>query len=210
VLEAEDYLRLTVNLYDRDPDNAVVLFLNYTSPGALGVLADARALDGAARLGEMLDGYHATREQGEVPARLNVIGHSYGTAIVALALNASDRHVNSVSLVASAGIPDGIDARGLHVDPSHVYATLAPSDGIARLGQSGSGRQDPTAQSWGAVVFGSDGEVLPDGTRLDPVQGHNAIGGNEIDDRYRYFGPNTESLVNIIAISKGEHTLVTR
>lgn len=209
VLEAEDYLRLTVNLHERHPDNAVVLFLNYRSPGLLGVLAESRAIDGSVRLGDMLDGYHATREQREMPARLNVVGHSYGTAVVTLALSASDRNVDSVSLVASAGIPDGIDARSLHVDPAHVYVTLAPSDSTARLGQAISERQDPTAASWGAVVFGSDGEILLDGTKLDAVQGHNAIGGNENDDRYRYFGPSSESLVNIRAIIRGEYERVS-
>jgi len=210
VLEARDYVRLAKNLNDRDDDKAVVLFLNYKSPGPVEVLNNTRAIAGADRLGAMLDGYNASRELAHASTRLNVVGHSYGTVVVAIALSAADRRVDSVSLVASAGIPSDINASSLHVDSTHVFATQAIADGIAPLGQFGSGRHDPTAPSWGARVFGSDGEVLPDGSELDAVDGHNAIGGTEQDDKYKYFGRDTESLVNIIHVIDGEYREVTR
>ncbi|MFF1573672.1 alpha/beta hydrolase [Leifsonia sp. NPDC058292] len=208
--QGEDYLRLTSNLQESDPDKALVLFLDYRSPGALEVPAEERAQVGADRLGGMLDGYNATRTHSNLDSRLNVIGHSYGTVVVSLALRDADRHVDAVVFVASAGIPRSITVSSMHVDPSRVYATRAPADWVAPVGQWVSRRKDPTDRAWGARIFGSDGEALPDGRKLDAVDGHDAIGGSEDDDKYKYFGPNTESIANILGIMAGDYQRVTQ
>jgi pimeloyl-ACP methyl ester carboxylesterase len=133
-----------------------------------------------------------------------VIGHSYGSTLVSIALAKQPLAVDSVVLVGSAGIPNGLTAADLHVPAEQVFVSQADTDWLATFGQKTSGRANPEDAAWGAATFGVDGTTLPDGTVLEPAKGHNAVGGSEIDDQRKYFGPRTESLRNIQRIVRGQ------
>lgn len=197
LLEAQNHLRAVTSLNFRDPASATVLFLGYESPKlpTLDVLGEARARAGGANLADALTGYNAVRDQAGVDSQLNVIGHSYGTTTVAYGLDGRDLRVDNVIFVGSAGIDPSISAAGLNAHGG-VYATEARQDHVADVGRT-TGRIDPTQPGFGATTFSSDGAVLPDGTVLEAVTGHNAIGGSERDDHNHYFGRKTETMRRI-------------
>lgn len=205
LLEAKDYLRAAANLNWSNPDSATVLFLGYDSPKlpSLDVLYGDKARTGGARLADALTGYNAVRDQSGVHSALTVIGHSYGTPVVANALAGRDLRVDNVILVASAGIEPGITAEDLHARGG-VFVTEAAPDSVADVGRIGSGRIDPRDPAFGAVEFGSDGAWFTDGTVMDGVAGHDAVGDSKAADRGHYFADQTESLWNIRKIIEGD------
>jgi hypothetical protein len=204
VAELPDYARAAARIRSKDEDSAVVLWLNYDSPGPAEVPRNDRAREGASRLAADIAETSIMTSTTGVSPRTSVIGHSYGSTLVALALATRPLAVDSVVLVGSAGIPDHLAASDLNVPGEQVFVSQAQTDVLARFGQKVSGRVDPESEAWGARVFGVDGATLTDGTRLEPVVGHNAVGGSETDDRRKYFGADTESLHNIRRILRGE------
>ncbi|WP_445996293.1 alpha/beta fold hydrolase [Okibacterium fritillariae] len=205
VAELPDYARAAARIRSKDEDSAVVLWLNYDSPGPAEVPRDDRAREGASRLAADIAATSIVTSTTGVSPRTSVIGHSYGSTLVALALATRPLAVDSVVLVGSAGIPDHLALSDLNVPAEQVFVSQAQTDVLARFGQKVGGRVDPESEAWGARVFGVDGATLTDGTRLEPVVGHNAVGGSETDDRRKYFGADTESLHNIRRILRGEN-----
>ncbi len=132
-------------------DQAVVLWMDYTSPTTLEEPLLDRAEAGASRLGEFLDTVAATRSAGE-PVRHTLIAHSYGTAVAALALHDSPRQVDNLVLLGSAGLPARVsDTAELAAD--RVFAMASPDDYVALLGQSvGSHPVNPNNPYFGATV----------------------------------------------------------
>jgi pimeloyl-ACP methyl ester carboxylesterase len=204
VAELPDYARAAKRIRDRKDDTAVVLWLNYVSPGPTEVPSNDRAREGAARLAANLAEQSASSAATRVMPRTTVIGHSYGSTLVTLALATQPHDVDSVVIVGSAGIPDGLTAFDLHVPAEQVFVSQADKDWLATFGQKTSGRANPENATWGAKLFGVDGAILPDGTVLEPAESHNAVGGSEAEDRRKYFGDRTESLRNIHRIMRGE------
>jgi len=209
LLEAKDYLRGAANMNFRNPNSATVVFLGYDSPkfpSAAGeVLSGTYARAGAEHLTAALNGYNAVRDEAGTTSQLNVIGHSYGTTTAAYAMAAHDLRVDNAIFVGSAGIDPSITAADLHAH-SGVYATEASADNVADLGRT-TGRFDPTDNGFGAHVFGSDGATLPDGSVLQPVDGHNAVGGSAAGDQNHYFGDRTETMRNIQRVLIGQETI---
>jgi hypothetical protein len=203
-LELDDYLRGAKRIQTAAADSAVILWIGGHSPSALEVPSNDRAIEGAPLLAGALAGYDAVRSAHGVASQLSVVAHSYGTATASLALASGDYHVDDFIMLGSAGVPTGIGIDDLHVPAGHVYASQASADTLAGLGRLLSGRADPATSSWGATTFGSDGLTLGDGDRLAAVDGHNAVGSSNADDRGKYLGPATESLVAIQRIVTGK------
>lgn len=199
---------------------AVVAWIGYKTPPVpvlsgtpdFGVIQGDYARVGALRLGLDLAGFVGTRPD----ATLNIVAHSYGTTTASDALARSDVGVNNVVLLASAGIENAIpDAGALHAE--HVYAGQAPNvatplqsgDPWAWTGRAGSFRQDPTDASFGATVFGADGET--DQPDLHPTTSHNALANTGADDatHYGYLDEDTESLWNTAAALTGHPERLT-
>ncbi|ROR80653.1 Alpha/beta hydrolase [Plantibacter flavus] len=203
VNEAEDYLRGVIELRKAVKTSAAVLWLGYRSPDVTNVLSDDHARTGGAQLGAALGGYDAMRKAAGGGAKLNVIGHSYGTTTAAYALNRGDYDVDTFTMLGSAGIPPDIGVNDLNMPPKDVYATRANWDLVAGFGQHASDRFDPEAVDWGAHVFGADGTDT-----LEGVTEHNAVGSNESEDDHKYLGKDTECMANIFKILQGdgEHT----
>jgi hypothetical protein len=209
VSSSDDYVRAAERMQTADPSSAVVVWVDYDSPNALEVPSNARAEAGADRLSRTLDGYNAYREAANLPSQLNLVAHSYGTTTISITLADKDHHVDTVTFLGSAGIPNDISINDLHVDPEKVFVTDAERDRLADFGRFVSGRQDPERTGWGATLFGSDGTVLPDGTELEPADMHNAVGGNEKDDDRKYLGEDSESLYNVQNIITGHEERIT-
>lgn len=176
LMDPEGYIRAAANLNFDDPGSATVLFLGYESPRLpeLDVLSSDRAQAGGSAFAKALDGYNAVRDQSGLGSQLSVIGHSYGTTAATYGLAERDLRVDNVILVGSAGIDPAITSADLHANGG-VFVTEAMRDDIADLGRL-TGRRDPREGGFGSYVFGSDGATLPDGTLLEPVKGHDAIG----------------------------------
>ncbi|MGK9147833.1 alpha/beta hydrolase family protein [Plantibacter flavus] len=203
-LELDDYLRGAKRIQTASPDSAVILWIGAHSPSALEVPSNDRAIEGAPLLAAVLAGYDAFRTARGLASQLSVVAHSYGTATASLALASADYHVDNFVMLGSAGIPTTVSIDDLHVPVSRVYASQASADTLAGLGQVLSGRANPAVSSWGATVFGSDGLTLGDGERLGAVNGHNAVGSDNSDDKGKYLGPATESLYAIQRIVTGK------
>lgn len=207
LLEAQAYIGAASEMNFRDPSSATVVFLGYDSPKfpseAAEVVSGTYARAGGAQLATALSGYNATRDEAGISSQLNVVAHSYGTTTAAYGLASQDLRVDKVVFVGSAGIDPSITASDLHAHGG-VFATEAAPDSIADIGRS-TGRVDPTEAGFGANVFGSDGATLPDGTKLDPVGGHNAV--DSANHHGHYFDRGTETMNNIESIFNGADTL---
>lgn len=201
--ELPDYARAAGRIRDGEQDRAVIVWLDYMSPGPSDVLASDRARVGADRLARGILQQGIERGAAGSSATTSVIAHSYGSTVATMALAQQPLGVDSVIIVGSAGIADGIVAADLHVPSASIFVAQAEKDGLATVGRL-SGRANPEQEEWGARAFGVDGVALADGTVLDAVQQHNAVGSSEDDDRGKYFGDGTESLHNIRRILMGE------
>ncbi len=201
--ELPDYARAAGRIRDGEQDRAVIVWLDYMSPGPSDVLASDRARVGADRLARGILQQGIERGAAGSSATTSVIAHSYGSTVATMALAQQPLGVDSVIIVGSAGIADGIVAADLHVPSASIFVAQAEKDGLATVGRL-SGRANPEQEEWGARAFGVDGVAVADGTVLDAVQQHNAVGSSEDDDRGKYFGDGTESLHNIRRILMGE------
>lgn len=172
------------------PDSGEDVRLSYPTAQALG---EEPARIGAVRLDHTLEGLRALGMPG---ARLTVIGHSYGTNVVARALALGDHGVDAAVLVGSAGLPNTLAPEDLHMPPERVFVAEAKGDMVAPLGRV-PGRYDPLRAGSPFTGIGTEGGLQPDGSVLDPIRGHGAIGSSESDDRRHYFGPNTELTRNL-------------
>lgn len=189
---------------------ALVVFLSYDTPNFLTVLSAQTAQDAAGRLAAEIDGTYATRSENTPLPNLGTIGHSYGTTVLVNAFTLTKHPVQSVTLVASAGIDGGtvtsFDQLNVDRDAAghpKVYTTMAAKDNLAPFGSNVSGRLQPnpnaawTADAYigGAYSFSSDGHG-----DLKATTGHSIIQ----DDRQGYLDPGTQALRNVAAVSIGE------
>ena len=221
-----DWANAAQNVYDRQVtvdrhggEHAVIAWMGYKSPpipvtGDLGVLNSASARKGGDNLADAMRGISAVRAE-DMP-RNNVLAHSYGTTAAAFGLTQKGVHVDSLTMVASAGIPDSIEnANEIHAD--HVYAGQARNvlpaewgqgDPLAIIGRNRSEdhKVDPTGSDFGATTFGADGTIGPDGAkRLAGVKDH----GVHTDNGTGYLDPNTESLRNVALATTGHGNFVS-
>jgi len=148
-------------LRDASPDTAVVLWVGYPTPE--GVDLDAAtgrlARSGVPALVEEVTALH----RANPAAGLTVIGHSYGTVVVALAARALP--ADDIALLASPGARAD-DVADLHTS-ARVWAARAADDWIrlmphVRLGDLGHGG-DPAAPDFGARLLPTDGVHGHDG-----------------------------------------------
>jgi hypothetical protein len=191
---------------DGPVDRAVVSWVGYDTPpqpvihGQLdfGVLGSSYAEAGGDALADALRGLDAVR--GDDSFAEHIVAHSYGSTTASYALTERGVHVDSLTTVGSAGIPNSIpNADALHAD--HVYAGQAQNIWIPEPGRGDrwaqTGRlsfvhsQDPTDPDFGATAFGTDG--VDGKPELNSVDDHSV----HTDELRGYLDPNTESLSNI-------------
>lgn len=147
------------------PSHGLVSWIGYRAPSLLEEPSQRRADAGAARLASFLDGISAQRNS-VTGMRLNhfaVIGHSYGTNLVAQALKHSNPGVDTFVSWGSAGLAPGTTAGDF--GSTRVYATHASGDPVAAaIGQPFHDttllvgpRVDPRKLD-GATVFSSEAD----------------------------------------------------
>ncbi|MCJ1713412.1 alpha/beta hydrolase [Curtobacterium sp. VKM Ac-2922] len=204
------------NIYDQQnrrgnaPDRAVVAWIGYDAPTPSEVLFMSKATKGGAQLAASIRGLASVRP-GHTP-ETNIVAHSYGTTTAAVALAEDDVSVDRFVALGSAGLPDNIKtADDLHA--GHVYASQAKDAPLGHVGQgdewasfgrdhSVAHKVDPTAPSFGATVFGSDGTTTAGGERLKPVLHHDPLNG----DGQGYLDRGTESVHNVGLATTGRDT----
>lgn len=241
------------SLYLKDPGHAVVAWIGYDTPEkppegsqflnpvkdveGTEVLKLDKAQAGSQKLAAALDGFYATRWDGNSldQPKNNVVAHSYGTTTSAYALTKTHYPVDTVTFFASAGIDlhAVTNAAAMNVakvdgQPA-VYATQAFDDRVAPYaGIGGSdllgigtldpkvGRFSPQLPGWGAHSFSSDGGYDPQtGVPYKMVTGHDAQGHSDkfsffsATTGHGYLDPGTESSHNIALTSIGHGDSIT-
>jgi len=169
------------------PDTAVVLWVGYPTPQGLGLDAATGRLARAA-VPALVDEVASLRSRAAGPPHLTVIGHSYGSVVVALA--ASRLAADDVVLLGSPGARAD-DVAALHTR-ARVEVARTAGDWIARVphlqvGDLGHGT-DPVSPGFGAVRLPAGG-----------TSGHEG-----------YFRPGSQSLASIAAVVTGAFVASTR
>lgn len=160
---------------------AVIAWLGYQTPGWAQVAFDSRARAGAALLARDLEGLRAARSQSS--PHLTLIGHSYGSTTVSLALRDTAVQVDDAVFLGSPGLL-AERASDLPVRGGHVWVGAASGDEISHLSRFG---VDPAARSFGAHRFPAE---CPAGTPL-------------VAQHTRYLDAHTPSLRTVAAIVVG-------
>ncbi|PPF28273.1 alpha/beta hydrolase, partial [Rathayibacter tritici] len=201
------------------PGSAVVAWIGYETPpmpsiggDGLDVLTSKEAVAGGAALASAVQGLSAVR--GDDLPKPNVVGHSYGSTVMAVAASRSDVELGVVVTLGSAGLPDSVDkASDLHAEA--VYAGQArgkyigeteSGDEAAWMGRffSWDHHTNPADEDFGATVFG----VETGGDKGRIVTNHDATKG-DYGDLAGYFDKGTESLRNTARALSGQADLLT-
>ncbi|PPG16685.1 hypothetical protein C5C74_11785 [Rathayibacter sp. AY1E8] len=188
------------------PGSAVVSWIGYETPpmarlggNGMDVLTSNQAVAGGAALASAVQGLSAVR--GDDLPKPNVVAHSYGSTVMAVAASRSDVELGVVVTLGSAGLPDSVDeASDLHAES--VFAGQArdkylgeteSGDEAAWMGRAFSWNHhtDPADEDFGARVFGV--ETGGDAGRI--VTDHAALKSDD-GDLAGYLDTNTESLQN--------------
>ena len=192
-------------------DIAVVAWMGYDSPEMpvggssldTSVFKGDLAKSGGAKLGDALMGYDAVRDASGTDSHVSVDAHSYGSTTAADTLaSLPGGVVDSFVAIGSAGIEKSIGgASGLHVPDGSVYAIQGvESLPAAEVGRVGSGRDDPSDASWGAVRLNSAFEW----NGGSPTSGSNLHDLRTTNDFFRgYLNPGTTSLNNVALVNMG-------
>jgi hypothetical protein len=133
-------------------DVSVVYWLGYDPPDLLGTLSSGASRSGAGQLIPFLAGLAATHDA--TPAHVTLIGHSYGSTVVAEAGLAGGLRVDDIIAAGSPGMHTD-HAADLRLDPRHVWGGLAPADAVGgHLGELPFVHgQEPTDPAFGANRF---------------------------------------------------------
>ncbi|AND15510.1 alpha/beta hydrolase [Rathayibacter tritici] len=174
---------------------AVVAWLGYRAPSLPEVNTTTRAESGAERFATFLDGVVESRA-GSPPEHLTVTAHSYGSTLVALALQLTEHRIDDFVAYGSPGFAAGTEVDELNAD--EVHATEAAADHIARRGRRWAmgRRRDPRGIP-GVDVFSSESG---EGTRA--VTGHDMT-ADESSGAVGYLSRDSSTTAAIARIAVG-------
>lgn len=162
---------------------ATVAWLGYDSPSRREVAIDDDAVDGAHRLRTFVNGMGLGPEQS-----LTLVGHSYGTLVVAKA-ERGGAGARNVVLLGSPGV-EMDSASDLQVpEGGGVYAERAPEDLVGDF--AGAYGPDPAAFGFGGIRMTT-----------------NASGAPRVTGHSNYFTPGSEALRNTAAVATGNQAAV--
>ena len=187
----------TQSRLEGDDRAATIVWLDYDSPNAATVNLPFDAQVGGERLADATRGVDAVGDARGSDAYVSVLAHSYGSTTLVEALKEFD---TGVDVAATYGSP-GVYANSLddfHAPRDGVYATMSPTDLLARVGWVGAGvRYFPTGIE-GVTSFSSGDETAPGGQALDASSGHSD-----------YLRPGTTSVYNLgyIAAGRGDEVI---
>ncbi|OBG36432.1 hypothetical protein A5672_19540 [Mycobacterium alsense] len=180
---------------------AVVTWLGYDAPDGWydpGLREPDMARAGAQVLAADVNAFAVTHEGA--PAHTTVIGHSYGSTVVADAATAYGMRANDMVLVGSPGTDLAHSAVDFHLPAGgHLYVGAASGDavtwsparvtgpGLIGLSFGGLG-DDPAEDGYGSTRFKAEAP----GISMNPVYDH-----------VRYFDDGSESLFSIADVASG-------
>ncbi|QHC71288.1 hypothetical protein GSU45_13450 [Rathayibacter sp. VKM Ac-2801] len=208
------WAKASQNLYSLlPPGSAVVSWVGYETPpmarlggNGLDVLTSKEAVAGGAALASAVQGLVSVR--GDDVPKPNVVAHSYGSTVMAVAASRSDVELGVVVTLGSAGLPDSVDEAS-DLSAEAVYAgqardkyigEKASGDEAAWMGRAFSSdhHTDPAGEDFGAGVFG----VETGGVTGRVVTDHAAL-VSDTGSRAGYLDEGTESLWNAaMAVSR--------
>lgn len=191
---------------DWGKETAVVLWLGYDAPdgwydSALRAPGLARA--GAQALAADVNGLPVTHQGA--PTHMTVVGHSYGSTVVADAAAGFGMRANDVVLVGSPGTDLAHSAADFHLSSGgHLYVGAASGDvvtwtpgqvtGPGLFGPSFGGLgDDPSVDGYGSTRFKAE-----------------LSGANPVLDHLRYFDDGSESLFSIADVVSGHGDALQR
>lgn len=192
-----------------DPEETASLFwLGYDAPDGFADPATwtkTRATEGGAALADDLAAVQGVREvvrgSEDDAGRVAVVGHSYGSSVVAQAAVGVDVPVDALAFVGSPGSGDAATTEALGVP--EVYVGRDSRDPIAALGDKGWATRggfglgrDPATDDFGAVRFRAE---RPD----------RELGWGAVDAHTSYLDPGSESQLNLARVVAGRPELVT-
>ncbi|MEV4414161.1 alpha/beta hydrolase [Catellatospora sp. NPDC049609] len=157
-----------------DASTSTIMWLGYDAPNGLDAARDDAAVAARAELTSFQAGLGVTHE-GE-PARLTLIGHSYGSLAVGLAERDGAVAADEIVALGSPGM--GVDHAAELRDPQHVWASTAPNDII---------RYAPSPGEAALGAFGGPG-LIALGAVSDAVLGGNADLWHGVDPASAQFG----------------------
>ncbi len=212
-LARSDAMAGAAKVADPRATTAAVTWIGYPAPsGLLAAAGDGAARAGGDALTRFQDGLRVTG-RGE-PARLTVLGHSYGSLVAGHAAATGGLSADELVLVGSPGVGTRRDVADLRTHPEHVWATVAANDPINHVpGASAAGtsapfpatRQiahgaDPTDPAFGARVFpsapGTPGPLADDPATVADESSPTTAHG-------QYWDPGSPSLESIGRITVG-------
>ena len=186
---------------DWGKQTAVVTWIGYDGPDSWydpGLREPDMARTGARVLAADVNAFAVTHEGA--PADMTVVGHSYGSTVVADAAAAYGMHANDVVLVGSPGTDLAHSAADFHLPHGgHLYVGAASGDavtwspgrvtgpGLIGLNFGGLG-EDPSVDGYGSTRFKAE---VP-GNSMNPVYDH-----------LHYFDDGSESLFSISDVVSG-------
>ena len=189
-VDTMERLRVMAEATTREPhDVSVVYWLGYDAPQTRDALSTSIAGEGGERLTPFVDGLRAAHEPG--PSHVTLVGHSYGSTVVAEAALRASTHgglrVDDIIAVGSPGM-HADHAYRLGLDPRHVWGGIAGDDPVGGwLGDLPLVHgEEPTDPAFGANRF------------VVETHGHSGYGA-----------ANSTSLRNQAAIVVGRYDLVS-
>ncbi|OBI48898.1 alpha/beta hydrolase [Mycobacterium sp. E796] len=187
---------------------AVVTWIGYDAPNNWfdpGLREVEMARHGAQVLAADVNALAVTHQGA--PTHMTVVGHSYGSTLVADAAAAYGMHANDVVLVGSPGTDLAHSAADFHLPHGgHLYVGAASGDAVTWLPAQVTGPgligvsfgglgNDPAVDGYGSTRFKAE---VP-GNRIDPV-----------NDHLHYFDDGSESLFSISDVVSGHGDALQR
>nr|WP_279589086.1 alpha/beta hydrolase [Frigoribacterium endophyticum] len=181
-----------------DDTAATIVWLDYDSPNAATVNLPFHAQVGGERLADATRGVDAVGDARGSETYVSVLAHSYGSTTLVEALKEPDTGVDVAATYGSPGVyADSLD--DFEAPRDGVYATLSPTDVLARTGWALSGVRVFPTDIDGVTSFSSGDETAPGGQSLDASSGHSD-----------YLRPGTTSVYNLGYIAAGHGDEVIR
>ena len=201
-LSNPDGLRLYQESARADPgrETAVVMWVGYDAPNSVadpGLYEPNMARAGAQLLAPDVNALQVTHLGA--PSHMTVVGHSYGSTVVADAAAAYGMHTNDVVLVGSPGTDLARSAAAFNLPPGgHLYVGAASGDAVTwspghvTLGHGGPSLgglgDDPSVDGFGS-------------TRFEAENPHYT--GDPLYDHSHYFDDGSESLFSMADVVSG-------
>jgi hypothetical protein len=143
-------------LTPEEGDVATVMWLGYDAPELTTVGGYGRSEQGGPLLDRYVDGLRATHTGGG--QHVTVVGHSYGSTVVAeAALDGDGLAADDIVTAGSPGMHTD-RAEDLQIDPRHVWAGHAEGDPVSGAGGSipGVHNNEPSDGDFGANRYTTD------------------------------------------------------